>query len=281
MFTPNTTQLETKHQHKNTTQYLADENEDEDTEVRVTISGEETAAAAELRTAILRRGGREAVREAVRSWAEELKAGAPLKSGGGPGGGGGGGESGAEAGAAAAAGGADGAKTAAVAKASAPGAAAAAAPAAAKPKAKAAAAASSRTSLRLEETFLCRPQDLFECFTQVPRLSAFTQSPATSEPRPGGAFSWFAGNITGTFVEVDAPSRLVLDWRFSSWADGCASRVEVALKETEPGTTVLSLSQDRIPEEDRFGNHDVKTQVEVGWRERVFRPVRQIFGFGA
>jgi hypothetical protein len=30
------------------------------------------------------------------------------------------------------------------------------------------------------------------------RIQAFTQSPAVVEPQPGGAFSWFNGNITGT-----------------------------------------------------------------------------------
>ena len=62
-------------------------------------------------------------------------------------------------------------------------------------------------------------------------------------------------------MELDAPGRLVLDWRFSSWADGVLSRVEMRLAEPEPGNTVLTLTQTGIPEEDRFGNHDVKQQV--------------------
>jgi hypothetical protein len=42
------------------------------------------------------------------------------------------------------------------------------------------------------------------------------------------------------------------------------SRVEMTLDEPEAGNTVLLLSQTGIPEEDRFGNHDVKMQVGRG-----------------
>lgn len=106
-----------------------------------------------------------------------------------------------------------------------------------------------------------RPSDLYECFTHPGRISAFTRSEARAEAAPGGAFSWFNGGVTGQFLEMAPPGRLVLEWRFSSWPDGCASRVELALAEPEAGSTVLELRQTGIPEEDRFGNHDVKIQV--------------------
>ena len=226
------------------------------------------------------------MRKIVRQWADELKAGAPLKAGAGGGDAAAavdGAAAAAKAGAAAAGASGDGGKPAAAngAAAKAAGGAAAATSAAAASKAAAAAAASARTSLRLEETFHCRPADIFECFTAVPRLCAFTQSPATADARPGGAFSWFNGGVTGAFVELEPPRRLVLDWRFSSWPDGCSSRVALELADPEPGTTVVALLQTGIPEEDRFGNPDVKAQVEAGWRDQVFRRVRQVFGFGA
>lgn len=93
------------------------------------------------------------------------------------------------------------------------------------------------------------------------RIRAFTQSPATVEPRPGGSFSWFGGSVVGSFLELDPPRRLVMDWKFTSWADSCSSKVEILLDETEPGNTTLKLVQTGIPEEDKFGNHDVKLQV--------------------
>jgi activator of HSP90 ATPase len=93
------------------------------------------------------------------------------------------------------------------------------------------------------------------------RVRAFTMSPATVDPRPGGAFTWFGGSVEGTFTELEPPRRILMNWRFSSWGEGVASRVELAMEEPEPGATVLRLTQTEIPEEDRFGNHDVKLQV--------------------
>lgn len=52
------------------------------------------------------------------------------------------------------------------------------------------------------------------------------------------------------------------------------------LLETEPGNTLLTLSQTGLPEEDKFGNSDVLAQVESGWKEQVFGRIRAVFGFG-
>ncbi|KAI8476840.1 MAG: activator of Hsp90 ATPase [Monoraphidium minutum] len=251
--------------------YLADENEDEDAEVKVAPADESTAAAA-LRDALLRRGGREAVRKLVGQFVSELKAGAPLKGGkdedaGAPGQEGGGAAAAGSGAAASSSGAATGAKAAPVAKAG-----------AANGGGK---AASSRTRLELERHFYCRAADLFECFTSEGRVRAFTQSPATVEPRPGGSFSWFGGSVGGTFIALEPPRRLEMDWRFNSWGEGVASRVVLTLEEPEPGATVARLLQTGIPEEDAFGNHDVKIQVERGWDEQIFKRIKQVFGFGA
>lgn len=252
--------------------YLADENEDEEPEVKVAVA-EETPAAAELRTALLRQGGREAVRRIILQFIQELKAGAPLKEKG---------AAAAENGQAAAAAGAGGG--AADSSAAASSGVAASSKAAANGSSKSSGSsskASSRTTLELQREFYCRPSDLIECFLVEGRVRAFTQSPATVDPRPGGSFSWFGGSVTGTFLELDTPRRVVMEWRFSSWSDGVSSRVEVQLDEPEPGSTTLRLSQTGIPEEDRFGNHDVKLQVEQGWDGQIFSRIKKVFGFGA
>ncbi|GBF98914.1 hypothetical protein Rsub_11706 [Raphidocelis subcapitata] len=253
--------------------YLADENDDEETEVRVVVA-DDSGAAGELRNALLRQGGREAVRKLVDQFVSELKAGAPLKAGKDDATGG---VSNGDAAAASGAPSSNGAGS----KAAGSGRAAGASGGSAAATAKGGSAASSRSRLNLEQQFYCRPVDLFECFTVEARLRAFTQSPATADPRPGGAFSWFGGGVTGTFVELQAPSRLALDWRFSSWEEGVCARVEIALSEPEPGSTTLVLAVSGVPEEDRFGNHDVGLQVEKGWEEQVFKRIRQVFGYGA
>ena len=61
------------------------------------------------------------------------------------------------------------------------------------------------------------------CF--ILQVRAFTQSAATIEARPGGKFSWFNGSVVGEFVEMEADKRLVMNWRFSTWKEGCFSKV--------------------------------------------------------
>lgn len=75
--------------------------------------------------------------------------------------------------------------------------------------------------IRTSNVAIAFPQAL----TDERRLRAFTQSEATSQPAPGGAFSMYGGSVSGKFLEVDAPARLVQDWRMNSWPDGAVSKV--------------------------------------------------------
>ena len=57
---------------------------------------------------------------------------------------------------------------------------------------------------------------------------AAIQSEAKSDLRPGGAFSMFNGTVSGTYREVEAPKRIVQDWRFNHWPEGCLSKARSA-----------------------------------------------------
>jgi hypothetical protein len=43
--------------------------------------------------------------------------------------------------------------------------------------------------------------------------------------RVGGKFSWFSGTVTGEYLELVPGSRIVMAWRFSTWEEGCTSKV--------------------------------------------------------
>ena len=100
-------------------------------------------------------------------------------------------------------------------------------------------------------------------------------------PTPGGPYILFDGAIRGEYVEVEAGKRIVLTWRSSSWPEGHHSRVEMTLSEPKEGTTVLALKQTGIPIKDNFGHETVMEVTEVGWKERIFTRIRQVFGFVA
>lgn len=57
-------------------------------------------------------------------------------------------------------------------------------------------------------------------------------------------------------------------------------QVTLAIDEPEPGHTVVQLTQEGIPEEDKFGNHDVIGTTEHGWRQLIFFKIKAVFGYG-
>ncbi|KAF6251542.1 activator of Hsp90 ATPase [Scenedesmus sp. NREL 46B-D3] len=244
--------------------YVADENHDEDPEVKVLLP-DESAASQQLKAEILAKG-KEPIYQAIRTYVQELRSGKPGNS------------SSTGSATAAAAGGSRGSGAAAAAGAT--GAAAASDRPGSSGSGSAAAKKSSKRSVTLTEKFYARRQDIYDCFTVQGRIQAFTQSPAVVEPQPGGAFRWFNGNISGIFHELVPGQQLVLSWRFNSWEEGCESKVEIDLLEPEPGNTVLQLKHTGLPEADKYGHGDVQEQVEQGWRGQIFNRIRAVFGYG-
>lgn len=81
-------------------------------------------------------------------------------------------------------------------------------------------------TVKISQKFLCKKEDLFDVLINEKRWMAFSQSKATITPSVGGKFSVFGGSVTGEFVEIDSPVKLVQKWRFSSWEDGIFSTVQ-------------------------------------------------------
>jgi activator of HSP90 ATPase len=235
--------------------YISEENHDEDPEVQVSVSS--GGAAGDKVRSLVVADGRPVVHKAVAIFVAELRAGGPI------------------------------AKEAAAGTA---GEAAAAAPAAPKPAPAAptpaapavqAKSSSSGRSIEITESFYASSADIFECFTDPNKCRAYTGAPATIEARPGGPFSLFGGSIEGTFINLEPPSHIEMDWRFSSWPDGTVSRVVIELEEETKGAVTLKLKQTGIPMEDRFGNHDVVAMTQAGWKNQVLTRMRKVFGYGA
>jgi uncharacterized protein YndB with AHSA1/START domain len=80
-------------------------------------------------------------------------------------------------------------------------------------------ARTSRTIVK-ETEFAATPDKLFEAFVNPAVLSQWFVRAAATDPRPGGSW-WFdfgdqgGGRISGHYVHVDPPSRLV--WTWNEW----------------------------------------------------------------
>ncbi|KAJ1268788.1 hypothetical protein BS78_07G160600 [Paspalum vaginatum] len=242
--------------------YLADENADEDPELRVTVRGDDTPLARRAKDAFLARG-KPLVLERIREFVAAMAKGGPAKDE------------------------LESKKT--PAKEAAPGAAAppvkgdaaapAPAPAAKEKKAKGKDKEGFKT-IEMTEKFYCRAKDMYEILMDENRWKGFTQSNARISREVGGEFSLFDGSITGVNEELQEGKLISQKWRFGSWPDGLYSSVRLVFDEPESGVTIIKLKQTDVPEEDKYGNSTVVENTERGWRELIFQRIRGVFGFG-
>eukprot|EP01025_Chloroclados_australasicus_P006891 TRINITY_DN1218_c0_g1_i1.p2 TRINITY_DN1218_c0_g1~~TRINITY_DN1218_c0_g1_i1.p2 ORF type:complete len:405 (+),score=56.41 TRINITY_DN1218_c0_g1_i1:141-1217(+) len=135
-------------------------------------------------------------------------------------------------------------------------------------------------NIRIQNRFYASSKDLFHCFTDAGRIQGYSQSPAQVDAKVGGSFSMYGGSIQGVFKELVEGELIVMDWRFSDWGDDVYSVVRIELSENEPGNTEVILTQNGIPEEDKYGNVDVVGRVEQGWQQQVFYRIKAVFGYG-
>eukprot|EP00823_Brevimastigomonas_motovehiculus_P005050 TRINITY_DN350_c0_g1_i1.p1 TRINITY_DN350_c0_g1~~TRINITY_DN350_c0_g1_i1.p1 ORF type:complete len:191 (-),score=34.81 TRINITY_DN350_c0_g1_i1:217-789(-) len=127
--------------------------------------------------------------------------------------------------------------------------------------------------------FRCRPQNMFEAFTDERLISSYVQAKCQADPKAGGRFSFFGGSLTGTFTELNKPNKIVETWRFSEWPEDHSSIVELNFKEIRDSVTQVDMSQTGIPLEDRYGNHDIPEKVSKGWRNYFFERIEKVLGY--
>jgi activator of HSP90 ATPase len=113
-------------------------------------------------------------------------------------------------------------------------------------------------------------QMIFQTFLDKDRLSAFTQSETHVEPKVGGAFRLFSGNVTGEFVEIESEKKIVQKWRFSDWKPDVYSTVTLTFEASSSQTTIR-LSQTNIPADDL-------SRTKEGWNRFYWNNFRNIFG---
>lgn len=127
-------------------------------------------------------------------------------------------------------------------------------------------------SLRFEETMKCKANDLYRALTDPQMLAAFTQSNVICEPKVGGQFELFDGNVSGTFVELQECALIRQRWRFKGWPLNYYSDVTMRIEQRADDTTLI-LEQTGVPATD----YD---RTENGWRRFYFDAMKRTFAFG-
>eukprot|EP00800_Vazella_pourtalesii_P010954 TRINITY_DN2657_c0_g1_i1.p1 TRINITY_DN2657_c0_g1~~TRINITY_DN2657_c0_g1_i1.p1 ORF type:complete len:338 (+),score=73.00 TRINITY_DN2657_c0_g1_i1:343-1356(+) len=128
------------------------------------------------------------------------------------------------------------------------------------------------TDLNMKENFLASPQDIYECFTDVKRVMAYTQRPCVMDVRVEGEFSMMDGIISGCFCKLVEGALIEQEWRMSDWPKEAVSYLKLKISKTDDGC-VLHLEQRNVP----LKSAD---RTKQGWSQQIFQRIRMTFGYG-
>ncbi|GMM37555.1 Aha1 protein [Saccharomycopsis crataegensis] len=128
------------------------------------------------------------------------------------------------------------------------------------------------STLHLEATFTTTTEQIYETFLDPARVAAWTRAVPLIEPKEGGVFELFHGNIEGKFLKLDKPSKIVMLWRLKDWKAGHFANLEINFFQGDSDTKAdIMFTGIPIGEEEK---------VEGNFQEYYIRAIKLTFGFG-
>jgi len=124
--------------------------------------------------------------------------------------------------------------------------------------------------------FRTTAEELFVTFTDPQRISAFTRSPPRvwDGAQPGGKFALFGGGVSGEFVELSKPTKIVQKWRLEQWPQGHYSTLSLQFDQDDTNAvTNMRVDWDAVP----VGEED---STKERWGQYYVRSLKTTFGFG-
>lgn len=132
------------------------------------------------------------------------------------------------------------------------------------------------TTVADSEEFRAPAEELYKTFTDPQRITAFTRAaPNLFEgAKKGGKFELFGGNVSGEYLELEEPTKIVQSWRLDQWPKGHFSRLEMNFDQNDvDNVTVMRVNWTGVP----VGQEDV---TKRNWGEYYVRSIKTTFGFG-
>ena len=130
------------------------------------------------------------------------------------------------------------------------------------------------TTVTDSEEFRAPASELYQTFTDPQRIAAFTRAaPKLFEgAKVGGHFELFGGNVSGEYLELVEPTKIVQSWRLDQWPAGHYSRLEISFDQNDvDNVTVMRVSWSGVP----IGQEEV---TKRNWGEYYVRSIKQTFG---
>lgn len=132
------------------------------------------------------------------------------------------------------------------------------------------------TTVTDNDEFRTTAAEMYQTFTDPQRLAAFTRAPPKvfEGAKPGGKFELFGGNVSGEFVELKEPTKIVQSWRLDQWPAGHYSTLQIEFDQNDvEHVTVMRVTWSGVP----VGQEEV---TKRNWREYYVRSIKLTFGFG-
>ena len=130
------------------------------------------------------------------------------------------------------------------------------------------------TTVTANDEFRTTAEEMFQTFTDPQRLAAFTRAPPRifEGAEPGAKFAIFDGNVSGEFVTLDKPTKIVQKWRLAQWPEGHTSNQEIVFDQNEiDHVTNMRVTWTGVP----VGQEEV---VQRNWEGYYVRAIKQTFG---
>jgi len=127
-----------------------------------------------------------------------------------------------------------------------------------------------------QDEFRTTAAEMFQTFTDPQRLAAFTRSPPRKfeGAQKGSKFELFDGNVSGEFLELEEPTKIVQSWRLNQWPAGHYSKLQIEFDQNDvDGVTAMRVTWSGVP----VGQEEV---TKRNWGEYYVRSIKKTFGFG-
>lgn len=130
------------------------------------------------------------------------------------------------------------------------------------------------TTVTDNEEFRTSAEELYKTFTDPQRIAAFTRAPPRvfEGAKAGGKFELFGGNVTGEYLELQEPTKIVQSWRLNQWPKDHFSKLQIEFDQNDVDhVTVMRVEWIGVP----VGQEEV---TKRNWLEYYVRSIKQTFG---
>ncbi|VTZ67202.1 activator of Hsp90 ATPase, putative [Plasmodium chabaudi chabaudi] len=135
-------------------------------------------------------------------------------------------------------------------------------------------------SFEIQEEYYVPPEVLFNAFSDAYTLTRLSRgSLAEVDLKVGGKFTLFSGSISGEFVEIDKPNKIIQKWRFKDWNDSDYSKVTLEFVFIKENHTMLKLKHEHIPQTNRYNEGGILERCKSGWMENYLRNIEMVLGY--